>query len=108
MSDGLPISYYMGYALHALGTLVLLTVCIVLVVKQKSVAAVMMLLGTIFTILFSIGGIFWNQYAASENGSEGILEAQGLLSILSGLANLIFVVGVLLLALKRVQKTVHN
>lgn len=105
METNLPISFYAGYVLQALGLLILLAACIILVIKQKSLATIMMLLGTVLTIILSIGGILWNWFAARNDGALGVIEAQGLQSLFGGLANLLFVIGLLLLAITYVKRT---
>ena len=104
MGTDLPILYYLGYALHALGHLALLVACIILVIKQKSLATIMMLLGTVLTIIFTIGSLFWNRFVASNDGALSLIEAQGLQVLFGGLANLLFVIGLLLLAITYVRR----
>ena len=88
-----------GGVLLWLGYLVLLVGTIVLCVKSKSIGSYIMLIGIVLMMVVGVLSLLWPALAA-EAGPERILEIQGYNSILGGLSNLVFGVGVLVFAIQ--------
>ena len=103
MVDDVINSAFIGMFLSGLAQLLILIGCIIIVIKQRSLNSYILLMGIISMILVSVGGIIW-PLLASKEGPEKLIEVQGTLSILSGLAYLIFSFGVLLLATNLIGK----
>ncbi|WP_411031024.1 hypothetical protein [Spongiimicrobium sp. 3-5] len=103
MNENIPVLLSVGSFLHAVGQLLLLVISVILFLKQKSFASILMLLGISFSVLFGIGG-FVMLTLASKTGPEAILRIQGIFSIINGISHLVFAIGVLLLILTVIKK----
>ncbi|MGX1929157.1 hypothetical protein [Flagellimonas sp. 2504JD4-2] len=97
------ISYIIGSLLYGITNLLIIITCIVLVVKHKNIGTILMLIGSISILLFSIFNIVWTQVAARD-GSESLVQATKLLSIIGPLPNTLFAIGLLLFAVRYVKK----
>lgn len=92
--------YYMASGfLHGITHLVVIVACIVLVMKQKSAAAILMLIASVLTLLFSVLSIVWTQLAA-RSGAESLLQSNKILSIAGTIPYILFAVGLLWFAIK--------
>lgn len=103
MND-LSIPYIIGYIVFGLGQLVVLTACFILFYKQRSAASVLMLLGSILSIIVGILGVILPAVIARTGGAEAIVQSQGIISVVNGLVYIMFATGLLLLAIQQVKK----
>ena len=99
----LPTPLIISYVISFLGHFLVLIACIVLLIKQKSLAATLMLVGMVLTVVFSVLGLFMN-YVSAQKSAEAVIRTQGIFSTLNTLSYLVFGLGLLLLAIKAVHK----
>ncbi|NER15795.1 hypothetical protein [Spongiivirga citrea] len=90
--DGIPITIYIGQALHFLGILGLVIATSILVYKKKSAATILILIGAILTFISFFASIASNFFAA-QFGVDQLVTMQGWISIVSAIIYLIFVTG---------------
>ena len=105
MEDFLP-SYAVGAFLNGLTQLIILIGCIILILKQKNLANLLLLLGIILMFMLSIAGIIWP--ITVKGSPEDLLSIQGTLAVLRGIAYLIFGIGFLLLAINNLRKKAQH
>ncbi|WP_430966204.1 hypothetical protein [Spongiimicrobium sp. 2-473A-2-J] len=103
MSD-LPIPYIIGYFVYGLGQLLVLIGCFILFFKQRSLASILMLLGSILSIILGIIGVVLPMVMARTGGPEAIVRSQGIISVVNGMVYIMFATGLILLAIKLVKK----
>ena len=104
--DGVSTGSIIGAALFTIAQIIILIGCIIIAVKQKSKESYIMLLGIILMILVSLLG---TDLIVSYTGNpQKILDQQIKLSVLTGLANLIFGIGLILLAINSINKKSKN
>jgi hypothetical protein len=89
--------------LHGIIQLVVIVACIILVAKQKSSATILMLVGQILALLFSMGGYVWN-FVAARDGVDSLLMANKIMALLGPLPYAIFAIGLVLYATNQVKK----
>ena len=97
------IYYALGSLLYGITNLLVIIACIVLVVKHKNIGTILMLIGSVSILLFSILNIVWTQLAARES-SESLLQATRLMSIIGPLPNTLFAVGLILFVVRYLKK----
>ena len=95
----LPALHIAAYIISFLGHLVVFVGCILLLLKRRSLAALLMLVGISLSALFSVLGVLMTSLSASES-PEAVIKTQGTFSILNTLSYLLFGLGLLLLAIK--------
>jgi len=95
--------YIIGGILGVLIQLLLVTFCIVLVLKTKNTATILMLTGSILTILFYVLNIVWTSVMATKS-PEAIAKSVALLNLLQTIPPAIFAIGFSLFVLKHVKK----
>lgn len=89
--------------INGLVQLIILVASIVILVKKKSIATVLLFVGTLLNIIGFVGGYIYNAIAA-QNGTEAILDAQVTLHFFNAFSLLVFGVGLLLLAVNHFGK----
>ncbi|MBT8184130.1 MAG: hypothetical protein KJN76_04775 [Eudoraea sp.] len=99
----LPALHLAAYIISFIGQLIVLIGCIVLFVKQRTLATALMLAGMLLSVVFGIMGFFMN-FVAAGSSPEALLRNQGIFSTLNTLSYLLFGIGLLLLALKWSRK----
>ena len=95
--------YYFSGILNTLGKIILLIACIVLYVKQRNGASIMMLVGAVLTIVFAILGFIWNLLAA-QVGPESVVKINGIINIIGQLPYILFTIGLLLFCINHIKK----
>jgi len=94
----LPTYHLIAYVLSFLGYLIVLIGCIVLLIKKRSLATVLMFTGMILSVIFTVLGFFMN-FIAAKSSPEELVRNQGVFSTMNALAYLLFGIGILLLAI---------
>ncbi|MEM7381593.1 MAG: hypothetical protein AAF361_10415 [Bacteroidota bacterium] len=93
--------YGIGYVFGFLSQLAVLIACMILLIKKRSVAAVLMLIGSAATLILSILSAFSGLLAGSP---EDLVMYQGVTIILKELCYLLFAIGLLLLILQHIRQ----
>lgn len=97
-------AYFMiGGGLNTLGKLVLVLACGILLAKQRNWGTILMFLGSVLSIIFSLGTLLLTTFSA-QGGPESVVKANALGSILTPLPYILFAIGLLLFAAKQVKK----
>lgn len=97
--ENLEIYYMAGSTIGTIGQIVLLIACAVLIYKQRNIATLLMLLGSLLSIVFTVGRVAWTALANIEN-PESYAQAMAVLNIFVQFPYLLFVIGLLLFAVK--------
>ncbi|WP_298925549.1 hypothetical protein [uncultured Allomuricauda sp.] len=97
------IHFIISGLLNGIAHLIVIIACIVMVVKQKNSATILMLIASILTLLFSAGSIIWNKVAA-YNGTESLVQATKITSIIGVIPYILFALGLILYATKYLKK----
>lgn len=96
-------TYYMaGSAIGTIGQLMLLIACAVLIYKQRDIGTWLMLVGSLLSIIFSVGRVAWTALASIEN-PESYAQTMAILNIFVQFPYLLFVIGLLLFAAKHTK-----
>lgn len=103
MEDNQYIFFALGGLMHGITHMAVIIACIILVIKQKNGATILMLIASILTLLFSLGSIVWNQIAA-RNGAESLVKATKIISVVGALPYILFAIGLLFFVIKHVKK----
>ncbi|MDC6364992.1 MULTISPECIES: hypothetical protein [Flavobacteriaceae] len=103
MDNTHTIFYAAGGVLNGIAQLIVLIACIVLVIKQKSGATILMLIAQILGLFFSIGGFAWTGLSA-QLGPESVLYASKMTAVLSPIPHILFAIGLLLFVFHKVKK----
>ncbi|PWL38607.1 hypothetical protein DKG77_10130 [Flagellimonas aquimarina] len=104
MENNEYIHFIIGGLLHGISHLAVITACIIMLIKQKNSATILMLTASILTLLFSVGSIIWNRIAA-YNGAESLVQATKIISILGAIPYILFALGLLLFAVRHLRKS---
>ncbi len=97
-------AYFMiGGGLTSLGKLIVVLASGILLAKQRNAGTILMFLGSVLSIVFSIGALLTTTFSA-QAGPESIVKVNALSSILSPLPYILFAIGLLLFAAKQVKK----
>ncbi|MEX0288653.1 MAG: hypothetical protein AB3N14_06045 [Flavobacteriaceae bacterium] len=99
----LPTLHIVSFIISFFGQLIVFVACVLLLIKQRSPAALLMLVGISLSALFSVLGLLMTSLSAQES-PEAVIRTQGIFSILNTLSYLLFGLGLLLLAIKTVRK----
>lgn len=97
------IHFIISGLLNGIAHLIVIIACIVMVVKQKNSATILMLIASILTLLFSAGSIIWNKIAA-YNGAESLVQVTKITSIIGVVPYILFALGLILYAVKYLKK----
>ncbi|WP_318345362.1 hypothetical protein [Flagellimonas baculiformis] len=97
--ENLEVYYMAGNAIGTIGQLVLLIACAVLIYKQRNIGTWLMLLGSLLSIVFSVGRVAWTAFASIKN-PESYAHTMAVLNIFVQFPYLLFVIGLLLFAVK--------
>ncbi len=103
--DSLNQQFILSALINGLVHFMILTACIVLIVKKKSIGTILLLIGSILS-LFGYAGSYLFNILAARQGAEALLNAQGLILLFSGFSYLIFGLGLLVYIIYDVKK--HN
>ena len=101
--DTLQLQFAFAGILNGLVHLIILIASIILIIKKRSAATIILFIGSILTSLGFIGGFVYNAIAA-RNGTDALLNAQVLLNFFSVFSFFIFGTGFLLLVLNNFKK----
>ncbi len=96
--------YGIGYAISALAQLVILTACIILLIKRRNLGSILLFLGCLGYGLVSIFG-FVSNIVAARSGPEDLIKIQQLSFIAGSLSYLIFGIGLILVVLSYLRQT---
>lgn len=83
-----------GPLLHTIANILVLVACIILVTKHRTIPNIIMLVAQIFIIFFSIGSIVWFALSA-EHGTESLIRATKINSIIGPLPYIVFAIGMI-------------
>ena len=83
-----------GAILHSISHILVLTACIILVIKHRTLPLILMLVAQILVIVFSMGSVVWMALSA-EHGTESLMRATKINAILGPLPYILFGVGML-------------
>lgn|SRR5690606_4289524 len=100
--ENLEIYYMAGNAISTIGQLVLLIGCAVLIYKQRNIGTWLMLVGSLLSIVFSVGRMAWTAFA-SINSPEFYMHTMAILNIFVQFPYLLFAIGLLLFAIKHTK-----
>jgi uncharacterized membrane protein len=84
--------YIIGGIIGGLTQVLMLVMCIILVLKNKNTGTLLMLIGSILTILFYGLNIAWTTIAA-RNGAESVANSVAILQLLANIPYVIFTIG---------------
>ncbi|MFD1614410.1 hypothetical protein [Gelatiniphilus marinus] len=101
--DALQMQFAITGLINGLIHLIILIASILIVVKNKSVAAILLLIGSLLVSMGFAGGFIYNVLAA-QKGPEAIVNAQVTLSFFNAFSFLVFGIGLFLLALNYYKK----
>ena len=101
--ETLELQFAIASILNGMVHLIIFISSIILIIKKRSAATVLLFIGSILTSLNFIGGFIYNAIAA-RNGTEAILNAQVLLNFFSVFSFFLFGIGFLLLVLNNFKK----
>ncbi|MCW5516508.1 hypothetical protein [Muriicola sp. Z0-33] len=96
--QNLPAYHFIAPIVSFLGQLTVLIACIMLLIKQRSIAAGLMTAGMILSVIFTVFGFLVNIISANKS-AEALIKNQGIISTLNSLSYLLFGIGLLFLAL---------
>ncbi|WP_298903979.1 hypothetical protein [uncultured Psychroserpens sp.] len=95
--------YTVSHVIYNLASLLVVISCIVIVTKKRTLATILMLIGSVFAFLFGIGSIYI--YAFTEAyGTDSSIKMNAISNLISGLAYIIFCLGLLLFAISHFKK----
>ncbi|MBR9853534.1 MAG: hypothetical protein GYB37_03005 [Algicola sp.] len=101
-------AYFMvGGVLTALGKLILVLASGILFTKQRNLGTTLMFLGSVLSIVFSLGTLLLTTFSA-QAGQESVIKANALGSLLTPLPYILFAIGLLLFVIKQVKKHPGN
>ncbi len=103
MENNDSLYFAVGGLFYGLMQLIVLIACIILVLKQRNTATILMLIGQILSIVFSLGRYLWN-FLAAQNGVDSVLQAQKIMSMIGPLPYGLFAIGLILFAMNQVKK----
>jgi hypothetical protein len=103
----MEIIYMVGGAIATLAKFALLVLCIVLILKLKSNATILMLTGSVFHIIFPILNIIWTALAA-RNGADAIVDSVYLLNIFKNIPHVLFTIGFGVFVVRDIPKQLKN
>ncbi|MGI9547051.1 MAG: hypothetical protein ACR2MM_07435 [Flavobacteriaceae bacterium] len=96
--------FALGYVLAFLTQLIILIACIVLIIKERSLASVLLLTGSLLTFLMSITTVITNVVVAKTGNPEELLKYQGFSYGLSEFCYLIFAIGLILFVFQHIRE----
>jgi len=101
-------AYFMiGGGLNTLGKLILILASGILMAKQRNLGTVLMFLGSLLSIVFSLGIMLLTTFSAQE-GPESVVKANALGNLFAPLPYILFAIGLLLFSAKQVKKQSQN
>ncbi len=101
-------AYFMaGGALQILGKLILVLASGILFTKQRNLGTTLMLLGSLLSIVFSLGTLLLTTFSA-QAGPDSVIKANALGSLLTPLPYILFAIGLFWFSLKQVKKHPKN
>lgn len=95
--------YILGGIVAGLTQVLMLVICIFLVLKIKNTGTILMLVGSILTILFYVLNIAWTTIAA-RNGAESVAKSVAILQLLGNIPYVIFTIGFGIFIFKYIRK----
>jgi len=95
--ENFELQFMITNIINGLMQLIVLIAAIIMLIKKRNTATVLLCIGSALTTLGIVGGIIYNAMAARD-GTEGILRAQIHLNYFNTFAYIIFAIGLLLLA----------
>ena len=96
--------YGIGYGIALLAQLLVLTTCIILLIKQRSLAALLMFLGSLITLLLGAISAISNVILTRASNPEMIVKYQWITYILREIGFLVFAIGLLMLILRYLKQ----
>ncbi|MEM7486970.1 MAG: hypothetical protein AAF348_17320 [Bacteroidota bacterium] len=104
MEESHTLFFAIGGILNTLGQLMIIIGCILLTIKQKNIGTIIMLIASILSLFFMIGS-FTGNFIAGQYGVDSILSWSKIISVLGPLPYILFAIGLLIYAVKYVDKS---
>ena len=101
--DNYEYLYTLSYVIYNLASLIVVISCIILVTKKRTLATLLMLIGSVFAFLFGVSSIFISTIANSQ-GTEAFIKINAISNLVSGFAYIAFCLGLLLFAISHFKK----
>jgi len=101
--DTLQLQFAIAAVINGLVHLIVLIAAIIMFAKKRTIATILLLLGSVLTSIGFAGGFIFNAMAA-RNGTEAILDAQVTLTFFNAFSFFVFGVGLLILAINGFKK----
>ncbi|MFP2994312.1 hypothetical protein ABN763_00300 [Spongiivirga sp. MCCC 1A20706] len=92
IDDSIPITIYIGQALHFLGLIGLVVAASILLYKKRSTPTILIFIGAILSFLAFFGSFAAN-YLAAQHGAETVVKMQGYIGTAGGIIYLILISG---------------
>ena len=104
MDDSYTLFFALGSILGTLAQLAVIVACIILVSKQKNGGTLLMLIGSILTLVFNILN-FSGTLLAGNLGADSILSWTKIFAVIGPIPYILFGVGLLIYAIHHVRKS---
>lgn len=104
MEDSYTLIYALGSILGSLAQVLVIIGCIVLVSKKKNPATILMLVGSILSLVVTVLN-FSGTFVAAQHGTDSILTWTKVFAILGPLPYIMFSVGLMLYAINYAKKS---
>ncbi|SHG24469.1 hypothetical protein [Flagellimonas flava] len=103
MDDSQTLIFALGSLLGTLGQLAVIIACIILVSKRKNTATILMLVGSVLGLVFTVLNLSGNILAAN-GGVESLMTWTKIFALLGPLPYILFGIGLLFYAISFVKK----
>ncbi|WP_431121638.1 hypothetical protein [Flagellimonas flava] len=104
MDDSYTLFFALGSILGTVAQLAVIIGCIVLVSKQKNAGTLLMLIGSILTLVFNILN-FSGSLFAGHRGADSVLSWTKMFAVIGPLPYILFGIGLLVYAIGHVRKS---
>ncbi|WP_435622669.1 hypothetical protein [Flagellimonas sp.] len=83
--------------------LVVIVGCILLLSKSRNLATVLMLVGSVLSLFFSLFSVLGTSFMASQ-GAENLVQGIAIMGVVGQIPHILFALGLLLYVIKHVKK----
>lgn len=101
--DALEWKFAIAGIINGLVHVIIVLATIIIAVKKRSIASIILLVGSLLMSFGFAGGFIYNAIAA-RNGTEALLNAQVTLTFFNAFAFFVFGLGLLLLSINSLKK----
>nr|WP_299344303.1 hypothetical protein [Allomuricauda sp.] len=91
--------YILTGAINGIFKLVVVAGCVLLLMKDRNVGTILMFVGSILSIFFSIGSVLLTSLAASRS-AETLVKSNAMINLVGQIPVILFAIGLLLLAIR--------